>query len=114
MGGCNTIMIYVFASVAPFVGIQILEASPEHYGIMTLVPAIGFIWGAIFSVRFAHRIAAEQLIKTGVVVMSVGIILVAGIWLLHLLNLWTLFLPMIVVFGGGTVVFATVPSLAVS
>lgn len=114
MGGCNTAMIYVFATAAPFVGIQILGASPDHFGTFTLIPAIGFICGTLLASRLAHRVARESLISYGIIIMAVGVIPAVIIWLCHALTLWTLFLPMIIVFCGGTIIFSVVPSLAVA
>lgn len=112
MGGCNTVMIYAFAGVAPFVAMNVLKMSPVVYGIFNLVPGVGIVMGALLSVYYSSRVTGERLLLTGLILATPGLLAIPLIWFLDLLNAWTLFLPMLFVFIGGALVFSAVPSLA--
>ena len=38
MMGCGASIIYLFAAVAPFIGIEKIGLSPDHYGLLNLIP----------------------------------------------------------------------------
>ena len=63
--GCVTSIIYLFSTLAPFLGINEIGLNPEEYGLLNLVPPVGLIAGSFTSHWLATRREKLAVIKLG-------------------------------------------------
>lgn len=93
------IILYVFASEAPFIANSRLHISADHFGLFNLIPNFGFFLGGIFSARLSHIFKSNQI----VIFASIAFFAFAALmWLLFEINL----LNTLILFGLPFFIFA--------
>ncbi len=112
--GCGTAVVYIFASLAPFLAMEILKLNPSHYGLYNLLPPLGMVLGSIVAMYLAEKLSAKQAIGLGLVITLLGELIMLGASLLDYSSANTLFLPMIIIYTGTSLVFANASSMATS
>ncbi len=113
MGG-STCFVYLFAALAPFIAINIMGMNSEQYGMANILPSIGLIIGSLVSARCAKKFPLEKLILTGIMICALGtsyMMLAIGF---KMPALWSLFMPMVIIYMGLSFVLANASSLAMS
>jgi MFS transporter, DHA1 family, 2-module integral membrane pump EmrD len=100
----------VYLTVSPFVFQQHLKLSPEQYGNLIFLPAVGYFIGG-FCIKFFHRIiSTERIIKIGAIIL----ILSGFFWTLsYLLGYFTVIStisPMIIGITGVAMIFTAATS----
>lgn len=113
MGICTS-FVYVFAAAAPFIAINLLGMNSVEFGTANIVPPIGLILGSFCSATLVKKIPMHAIMKTGIVITSIGALLMIVAVLMHLPALFSLFLPMIVIYFGLSFVIANASTLAMS
>lgn len=114
MMGCGASVIYIFAAVAPFIGINILGLNPDTYGLFNFIPPMGMVAGSFLSRYLSKRWEPLKVILWG------GLLVVAfALWMLLLflsgfLNPWTLFMPTAGVLVGFSLVYSNASALALA
>ncbi len=85
--GCATSFVYLFASEAPFIGIERLGLRTDEYGALNFIPPVGMIIGSIF----AHQLAGKRenlfIIILGVVIALICSVAMLSLFLFGLSNL---------------------------
>lgn len=112
--GCCTCFVYVFAAEAPFLAMNVYGLSTTEYGVANLIPPIGLIAGSIVSGKLADKIPLHYIIHTGIIVSIMGCLWMAAAVYLHADVINTLFLPMILVYGGVCLIAANASAIAMS
>jgi DHA1 family bicyclomycin/chloramphenicol resistance-like MFS transporter len=112
MGGGASI-IYLFAAEAPFIGIEQIGLSPQHYGLLNFIPASGLVIGS-FLVNALKRNPPLASIRLGTFTAATFTALMLLLFLLGVVNPWTLFLPMALIYIGESLVYANASSLVMS
>jgi|ERR1700722_16026643 len=112
--GCATSFVYLFASEAPFVGINHIGLRADTYGLLNFIPPVGMIIGSFF----AHQLAGKKNILT-IMVMGIGIALLGSIvmfisFLGGTINIWSLFIPMPFIYIGLSLIFSNASGLAMT
>lgn len=112
--GASTCFIYVFAALAPFIAINIFHMSSDTYGAANCIPPIGLILGSLVSAKLAKNYSFEWIIHTGIWITSAGVV-----WMLIAMGmsfnwLFSLFLPMIVIYFGLCFILANASAVAMS
>lgn len=106
---------YAFATLTPFIGIQLMGMSPETYGSYSLIPIIGIVCGALAHNYCSRFWTQKQSLKFGLAIEAIGIFL-----LLILLSFWgqsaiALFTPIILVnFGVAGFIYGNAIALALN
>lgn len=113
MGG-STSFVYVFAALAPFLAINLLGMNSAQYGIANVLPPLGLIVGMLSSAQLAKKYALRSLIRVGILIASMGVLLMLLAVGLHLTALFSLFLPMIVIYFGLSLVLGNASTIAMS
>lgn len=113
MGG-STCFVYVFAAVAPFLAINLYGMSSAQYGFANMLPPIGLILGSLVGARLSTKFPLGLIIKSGIIVTSCGVVFMFFASLLNLPLLFSLFLPMIIIYFGLCFVLANTSTLAMS
>ncbi|MDF2866718.1 MAG: bcr [Gammaproteobacteria bacterium] len=112
--GCGTAIVYIFASLAPFLAIDVLRLNPSQYGLYNLLPPIGMLLGSVAAMYLVEKLSAEQTIGLGLAVALLGETIMFGASLWGYLSATVLFLPMIIIYAGLSLVFANAASMATS
>jgi Bcr/CflA subfamily drug resistance transporter len=112
--GCGAGMIYLFASSAPFIGINIIKLTPEQYGFWALIPALGLLSGSIITRRLASSFSSKQLLNAGSITL-IGISLIfLALYYFKLIYIWSLFFPMMLVDTCLALIFTTTAAIALT
>lgn len=114
MMGSGASVIYLFAAEAPFIGIERIGLSPGRYGAWNLVPSIGLVLGALLANTLSKRQGPIPSILLGTASCIAFTALMLGLFLVDLINPWTLFLPMLLIYVGESLVYANASSLILS
>jgi len=112
--GSVTSIIYLFSTLAPFLGMNRMGLTPEEYGFLNFIPPIGLIGGSIASHWLAARKDKLAVIQIGgilAILTSTGML---AFFALGYINLWTLFLPMPFLYCGTSLIFNNASSFAMS
>lgn len=113
MGGA-TCFVYVFAALAPFIAMELMHMNTTEYGMANILPSIGLIAGSVCSAAWVKRYPLKHLIIAGVIICAIGVQCMLVAMLHDMIPLVSLFLPMIVIYFGLSLVMANASSLAMS
>lgn len=114
MMGCGASTIYLFATIAPFIGISKIGLSPEQYGLFNFIPPMGMIVGSYWSRYLADRWIIMRTIHLGICIAFFSSVTMLFLFLSGCLNAWTLFLPMPCMQVGFTLVYSNASLAAMS
>lgn len=112
MMGSSTSIIYLFASIAPFLGIRGIGLTPENYGLFNLIPPSGLIAGSFISHLFASKKERLFMIRTGITIALFVLIGMIAFYTTTKLSIWLLFFPMPFLYLGTSLVFNNSSSYA--
>lgn len=112
--GLTTCFIYVFATIAPFVAIDLLKMSSQSYGIASLLPSLGYVIGGILSAQLAKKYPLTTTIKIGIVIIILGILLMYATTMANLSALFSLFIPVSFIYFGESLIYPNVSAIAMS
>lgn len=112
---CGAILIgaavafsYVFASVAPFIGMEVIGLDPAFYGLLNLLPSLGLVLGAVSSAFLSKHLNSLKILKLAVSVLIAGVIPMLIFFLCGVVNIYTLFIPFTIALIGQPVIEANV------
>ena len=112
--GCGLSAIYIFATEAPAVAINLMGVSPEQYGLFSLIPCLGSGIGFFTAGKIGNRVPARISMASGLFVMLLGV-LVMGLFLSKLsIGAWGLFIPTFLVWLGGCYTWVFASSVGIS
>lgn len=112
--GASTAFVYVFAAVAPFIAINIAGLSSSEYGMANMLPPIGLILGSLLGASLSKRYSLGSLIRAGILIASLGAVFMLVSVLIQLPILFSLFLPMIIIYFGLCFILANASAIAMS
>lgn len=102
----------MFAALAPFIAMHEMHLNPSEYGLWNLLPPLGIIIGSQLSAHFSKNLRVIHALWLGLIIMSLGVLMLIIAFIYNtLLALW-LFLPLTVIYVGLSFVFANASSLA--
>lgn len=112
--GCGSAIIYLFASEAPFIGMEKIGLSPKNYGLLNFIPLLGMVGGSFLSHSLSGKRDLYQVILIGLLFALVPMMAMLLLFALGILTPWSLFLPMPFLYFGETLAFSNVSALAMS
>lgn len=98
--GCCVSMFYGFSATAPIVGIHVIGATPSIFGYFSIIPAFVFLCGNFVVKATTSKISPWQGLIWGEITLGIGVIIMFVLFACQIVNLYTLFLPTIVIFLG--------------
>ncbi|MBS0290174.1 MAG: MFS transporter [Proteobacteria bacterium] len=113
MGGCTSI-IYLFAALAPFIAIDILQLNSEQYGTANIIPAIGLIMGSLSCAQLVKYFELAKLTKLGLGISTLGSVILLIAMTQAISPIFSLFLPMVMIYYGLSLILPNASSVAMS
>jgi MFS transporter, DHA1 family, multidrug resistance protein len=112
--GSSTCFVYVFAALAPFIAMDKMGMTSQHYGVANILPSLGLMIGSIFSAQLIKKYSLFTLIKAGVGIAALGTMVM--IWAVKLAYspLLSLFVPMIIIYMGLSFILANASTLVMA
>lgn len=110
--GSATSIIYLFSTLAPFIGINYLGLSTEKYGLLNFLPPVGMVCGSLATHWLATRKEKLSAMQLGAWIALGVIVPMFLLFYLGKVNVWTLFLPMPFIYFGLSIVFANASGYA--
>jgi MFS transporter, DHA1 family, multidrug resistance protein len=107
-------MIYLFASAAPFIGINLIGMDPDQYGTWAFFPSLGLAVGSLFTEHISTRMNPKQLLWLGSKILLIASLLSLCAFYFGHINPWSLFFPMLCIDTGLAFVFATTAAIALT
>lgn len=92
--------LFAFLSGSSFVLIDFLGVAPEHYGLYFACIVAGYISGNLTAVRLGRRLVPDQLLLRGLLISVVGGVVMAGLAMTEVHNVWAVMIPQAVVMIG--------------
>lgn len=96
----STAMIYIFQTLAPYIGIENIGLLPPEYGLWNLIPSIGLITGSFLARYLAEKSSPRVNIIGGFLLALVGTIIMGISFATDYLSPWTLFFPQLLILIG--------------
>ena len=112
--GCGASFIYLFASLAPFIGMNEAGLSPETYGIYNFIPPVGMIVGFYLTQALNGKLKAIDQIKLGITLSAIFSSFLISVFLKGMINPLTLFLPIPGLYVGLSLVYSNASSISLS
>lgn len=110
--GCVSSIIYLFSTLAPFLGINRIGLNPEEYGFLNLIPPLGLIAGSFVSHRLAAHKEKLAVVRLGGLIAAGVVVVMLCLFIFEKVNLWTLFLPIPFLYFGASLIFNNASSFA--
>ena len=88
--------------------------SSAEYGFANILPPIGLILGSLVSAQLVKRYPMNQIMRAGISIATIGVLIMFAMVLMHLSAVLSVFLPMIVIYFGLSLVLANASTLALS
>jgi len=112
--GLGTSFVYVFATAAPYLGIEQIGLSPDVYGLWNLLPSIGMGIGLLISAQLATRVVPRIGMMSGILLSLIGIIALNLLFAGNFLSAATLFVPTMLIQIGSGISYSGASGKAVS
>jgi len=93
-GSCIYAGLYSWIAAAPFLFVDRLGFSPDHYGALTIVTTGSYIGGSVAAARLTHRAGLDRMILLGCALAVTGAALMSLLALGGTLSAATLIAPM--------------------
>lgn len=114
MMGFGSAVIYIFSSKAPFIGISLIGLAPEVFGTYNLIPLIGMLLGTLLAARLAGRFPILNILLFGIISSFLTTFIMLIPFAMGILNVWTLFFPMIFIYLAESIIYANVSSFGLA
>ncbi len=112
--GMSTCIVYAFAAIAPFIAINIMKMNSNDYGLANIIPSIGLVIGSLSCAKLVIKHPIKSLIKYGVLICTLGVVMMGLLMILELPAILSLFVPMIIIYIGASYILPTASSFALS
>ena len=109
----STSIIYLFASEAPFIAINDLGLSPGMFGVLNFLTYFGSVSGGLLSAKVSHRLSKIVFIRMGIVIMSLGSLVMFFLYITNNASIYSTFIPMFFIFIGCSFYYANSAGYAI-
>lgn len=112
--GAGTCFIYLFATLAPFIAINIMNMNVASYGTANLFPSIGLAIGLLISAQLSKISKPALIIWLGIIIALMGSIMMLVFVLMQSSAILSLFIPMMFCNLGLALIFSNASMIAMS
>jgi len=107
-------LLYLYYADAPFIAEHEFHFSAQKYGAVSLITAVGYFVGNLFSRKLATVTTAPKAIKVGLITMALGL-MALSLMIFNIIHWHYLyFFAVAICFAGGAIVFSNAVALALS
>ena len=110
--GCDTAVIYIFASLAPFIAMNEMGLCAKTYGLYSFIPPLGMILGFFLTQALSKNMQLLDQIKLGMKIAYAFMAFAVFFQLLGFKSPFLLFIPMPGILTGLSLVFTNASALA--
>ncbi len=112
--GSTTTIIYIFATISPIIVIKILKVPPDIFGLLSLSVSAAYVFGNLLSARLSNYITPRTCIFIAILIMGSAALCLLFFFENQYINLWTLYIPFIVIYAGIPLSFSNAAILAMA
>lgn len=112
--GCGTAVVYVFASKAPFIGMNLMGMTPKEFGLFNLIPPLGMLAGFFLSIKLAGKFAHFMLLQIGIIASLIAAFIMFFCFAVMKISGVVLFFPMVLIYAAEALVFANISSFGLA
>lgn len=109
--GCGTCFVYVFATLAPFIAMDLMHMKSSTYGFANLLPPVGLMFGSWCSAHLINKYKIHHVILLGMVLSFLGAGLMLFLVLSNAMPFISLFMPMFICYFGLSMTTANIVTL---
>lgn len=99
--GLTAASMYIFATLAPYIGMETIGLRPDTYGLLAMIPSFGLMVGAWIA-RYLSARDARLVMLSGVLMFILSTVVLALCFINGAISVWTLFIPAIFLYIGNT------------
>lgn len=114
MMGCGSSVIYLFATIAPFISIELLGIKANTYGMLTMLANSGMLAAGLLGMNLSKKRTQLYVVFLGGTIFILGSILLYIPFFFNHVNIFSLFLPMPIIFLGSSLAFTNSSSIGLS
>ena len=112
--GCGSSVIYLFATIAPFISIEMLGLKANTYGTLTMLANSGMIAAGLLGMNLSKKRTQLYVVFLGGGIFILGSLMLLIPFYFNHVGIWSLFLPMPIVFLGSSLAFTNSSSIGLS
>ncbi len=113
--GCTTASIFIFATIAPYIGIHQIGLTPSQFGLWSLIPSFGlFFGGAFISKKLSGKFNPRINMLGGILIVLLAASVLSLCFANSLVTVWSLFIPMFFINIGNNLIWTNASSRALS
>jgi|GEM_PF-859866 len=112
--GLSTAIVCIFAQQAPFIASDLMGISSQEYGMMTMIPCVGVIFGSFLTTYLANKVDSTRAIFVGILTIFLGTCFMGAFLCSSWINGLALFLPQAIIQLGDGILYANVSSQGLS
>ena len=110
--GLGSCFVYIFAAISPFLIINIMQVSPERYGLYNFIPSLGILFGSLASSHLGKTWSPQKSLGLGLIASIFG-----SLFMLICIHFWknnpfTIFIPITFIYFGLSFLFGNSAALA--
>ncbi len=102
MALCTTVN-YMYSVEAPLVSIDVMKMTPVQYGMYNLIPAMGLAIGVQSARHLAGKVRPRIAMLSGILLGLIGTLLMLVLFANDLVNPWSFFLPLGIIWLSGII-----------
>jgi DHA1 family bicyclomycin/chloramphenicol resistance-like MFS transporter len=112
--GLTTTIVYIFATLSPFIAIDRIGISPDQFGLWAFIPSLGIFTGSWITRSLSSRLNPRINMLSGLLVIITGTIVLSVCFANSYVTVWSLFIPMYFVYLGSNVIWTNAASKGLS
>lgn len=101
---------YIFATLAPYIGINHIGLTPDHFGLWNLTLCLGLFGGVSLTQWFAGKEKPRLAVLVGILLMAFFSVAMFLFFSFSLVNVWTLFICGTMVRSGSNLIWSNASS----
>jgi len=112
--GSATSFVYIFAALAPFIAMEILNMNAASYGTANLLPSLGLVTGSLISAKLIQHFHYKSIIRMGMIIALMGSLMMLVFSLMQFSALLIIFIPMMICYFGLAMIFPNASNMAMT
>lgn len=108
--GLSTSILYMFATISPYIAIDRIGLSPYEFGLWAAVPYLGIFSGSFVSSYLSDLNSSRFNMLFGVLIVVLGSAVLSTYFALNQITVWSLFIPMFFVYLGCNLIWTNAAS----